>query len=70
MLDRSGDSCLPVLGVGSEEFLAAVSIGEFKDSTESDLLSYHSFVTCWSDDLVSPPARGNLDCKDVLGAGS
>ena len=65
MLDRPCDACPPVGGVGAVVLLGAVGIGELEDSAEGALMSAHAVEMAGGDNLVGPPAGGDLDSEGV-----
>ena len=68
MLYRTSNACLPILLVGTIILLGAISKGQFKYTAESTLLTNHAVVLTRGDNLVGPPAWGDLNSEGVLTA--
>ena len=66
MLYGTRYASLPVLEVGTIEFLRSVSIGKLQYSTECGLLAVHAIAGVGRYDLIGPPAWSNLCREDVL----
>ena len=64
----AGDAGRPVLRVRAEALGGAVGIGELQHAPEGAFLAEEAPATAGRNDLVGPPARGHLHCKDVLPA--
>ena len=66
MLYRTCNTCFPILAVGAIVLFGAIGKCQFQYTTEGTLLTNHTFVIAWSDNLISPPARCDLSREHIL----
>ena len=57
-----------MLGVGAQQGLGAVGVGQGQDGAEGAFTPAHAAVAAGRDDLVGPPAGRHLRGEHVLGA--